>query len=484
MSVLIQDRVAAGRDLARPLLKYRKQADVIVLALPRGGVPVAAEIAHALHAPLDIMVVRKLGTPGHEELAMGAIASGGIRVLNQDIVSSLGISEDVIERVAAREHAELERRMKAYRGERAWPSVEGKRVILVDDGVATGATMRAAIAALRSQAPAKVIVAVPVAPFDTLARLRGEADEVVCLATPEPFRAIGLWYSSFPQLSDEEVRRVLSERWAEHDAAAGANEGAQAPRRAKASGNGRAANRNGTRKLAARPTHEEEVTIRAGSVALEGTLRLPGPAHGLVVFAHGSGSTRFSPRNRYVAEYLNEVGLATLLFDLLTAREQEVDERTGELRFDIGLLTRRLTGVLDWLGTQPATRGLPVGLFGASTGAAAALNAAAARPQQVAAVVSRGGRPDLAQASSLPLVRAPALLIVGGLDDVVIGLNQQAAAQLNCEHRLEIVPGASHLFEESGKLEAVARLARGWFERYLRGAAAPAKAVPGATAPA
>jgi putative phosphoribosyl transferase len=226
---------------------------------------------------------------------------------------------------------------------------------------------------------------------------------------------------------------------------------------------------------------EKEITISAGAVALEGTLRLPGSVHGLVLFAHGSGSSRFSTRNRYVAEYLNEAGLATLLFDLLTAREQHVDDRTGELRFNIGLLAGRLTGVLDWVRTQPDLRGLPIGLFGASTGAAAALDAAAARPQQVTAVVSRGGRPDLAQAS-LALVRAPTLLIVGGLDDVVIGLNQQAAAQLNCEHRLEIVPGASHLFEESGKLEAVARLARGWFGRFLRGAATPEKAVPSATA--
>ena len=183
MGILIQDRVAAGRDLARSLIRYRAKTDVIVLALPRGGVPVGAEIADALHAPLDIMVVRKLGTPGHEELAMGAIASGGIRVLNRDIVSSLGITDDMIERVAARESAELERRMNAYRGERAWPAIEGRRVILVDDGVATGATMRAAIAALRYQAPAKVIVAVPVAPLDTLAQLRREADEVVCLAS-------------------------------------------------------------------------------------------------------------------------------------------------------------------------------------------------------------------------------------------------------------------------------------------------------------
>ena len=215
MSILIQDRVAAGRDLAWTLLKYRKHPGVIVLALPRGGVPVAAEIAHELHAPLDILVVRKLGTPGHEELAMGAIASGGIRVLNQDIVASLGVSNEVIEHIVAGEQAEIERRMKAYRGARPWPAIEGKHVILVDDGIATGATMRAAIAALRTQEPAQVIVAVPVAPFRTITQLRREADEVACLATPEPFGAIGAWYSSFPQLSDEEVRQALSRRWAE-----------------------------------------------------------------------------------------------------------------------------------------------------------------------------------------------------------------------------------------------------------------------------
>jgi putative phosphoribosyl transferase len=230
MSILMQDRVAAGRDLAQSLVKYRKQTDVVVLALPRGGVPVAAEIASALHAPLDLIVVRKLGTPGHAELAMGAIATGGIRVLNQDVVSSLGITEDAIERVAAREQAELERRMKAYRGERPWPPIEGRRVILVDDGVATGATMRAAIAALRVLDPSKVVVAVPVAPFETLTQLRSEADEVVCLATPCPFRAIGEWYASFPQLSDAQVRRVLSQSWQRHDAS-GAEGHAAAPRR-------------------------------------------------------------------------------------------------------------------------------------------------------------------------------------------------------------------------------------------------------------
>jgi len=210
-----------------------------------------------------------------------------------------------------------------------------------------------------------------------------------------------------------------------------------------------------------------DITVYAGTVALGGALSVPALAEGVVLFAHGSGSSRFSPRNRFVADFLNEGGLGTLLLDLLTAEESEIDERTAELRFDIGLLSRRLVGAVDWLGTRPETRDLRVGIFGASTGAAAALNAAAARPERVAAVVSRGGRPDLAMREALPRVRAPTLLIVGGLDGVVIDMNRRAAAQLACEHRLEIVPGATHLFEEPGKLEEVARLARKWFQQHL-----------------
>jgi dienelactone hydrolase len=209
-----------------------------------------------------------------------------------------------------------------------------------------------------------------------------------------------------------------------------------------------------------------ETIVQAAGVALEGALELPREAGAIVVFAHGSGSSRFSPRNRLVSAFLNQGGLGTLLLDLLTAEESEIDERTGALRFDIELLGCRLVGALDWLAERPEVRGLPVGLFGASTGAAAALIAAAERPDQVAAVVSRGGRPDLAM-EALPRVRAPTLLIVGGLDGPVIGMNQQAAAQLTVEHRLEIVPGATHLFEEPGKLEEVAHLARDWFQQHL-----------------
>lgn len=221
-----------------------------------------------------------------------------------------------------------------------------------------------------------------------------------------------------------------------------------------------------------------DVWVDAGDVALAGDLTAPPGSTGLVVFAHGSGSSRFSPRNRFVAEYLNRGGLATLLFDLLTDEEHAIDQRTRALRFDIDLLSTRLTGAIDWAVGQEATQRMRIGLFGASTGSAAALNAAAERPDRVAAVVSRGGRPDLA-GQALPRVRAPTLLIVGGDDQPVIALNRQAAALLEVDHRIEIVPGATHLFEEAGALEEVARLAREWFGLHLGRFDAPAAAPPG-----
>ncbi|WP_018952532.1 dienelactone hydrolase family protein [Thioalkalivibrio sulfidiphilus] len=209
-----------------------------------------------------------------------------------------------------------------------------------------------------------------------------------------------------------------------------------------------------------------ELDIQAGTLSLPGILALPSPARGIVVFAHGSGSSRFSSRNRFVADLLNRAGLATLLFDLLSAEEHEVDQFTREYRFDIPRLGDRMTATVDWLKSQADLGVLSLGLFGASTGAAAALIAAAARPVEVAAVVSRGGRPDLA-AASLPLVQAPTLFIVGGLDGPVIDLNRGAAGRLRCEHHMEIVPGATHLFEEPGTLEQAAGHARDWFVKYL-----------------
>lgn len=209
MPTAFRDRSEAGQLLAERLIAYAGRPDILVLALPRGGVPVAYEVARALGAPLDVFVVRKLGIPGHEELAMGAIASGGVRVLNDDVVQALHIPERVIEAVAARELRELERRERAYRGDRPAPDVRDRTVILVDDGLATGSTMRAAVAALRRLGPARIVVAVPTAAPSTCEEFRREADECICQITPEPFHAVGLWYQDFSQTTDDEVRDLL-----------------------------------------------------------------------------------------------------------------------------------------------------------------------------------------------------------------------------------------------------------------------------------
>ena len=205
-----RDRHEAGRRLADKLVAYAKRPDVLVLALPRGGVPVAYEVARSLQAPLDVFLVRKLGVPGYEELAMGAVATGGVRVLNDEIVNGLRIPDDVVDAVTAWQQQELARREQLYRGDRPAPDVRGRTVILVDDGLATGATMHAAIAALRRQQPARIVVAVPTAPPEMCEALRAEVDDVICAITPQPFRSVGLWYEDFSPTTDEEVRELLA----------------------------------------------------------------------------------------------------------------------------------------------------------------------------------------------------------------------------------------------------------------------------------
>ncbi len=212
---LFQDRRHAGRVLAAALSRYRGRDDLVVLALPRGGVPVAYEVAKQLSAPLDVFVVRKLGVPGYEELAMGAIASGGVLVLNQDVVKQLGLSQSVIDAVASKEREELARRERLYRGDRPPVEVGGRTVILVDDGLATGSTMRAAVTGLRERAPSRIVIGVPIADPSTCEELASAVDEIVCAVTPEPFYAVGAWYSDFSQTTDEEVRQLLEAAWRE-----------------------------------------------------------------------------------------------------------------------------------------------------------------------------------------------------------------------------------------------------------------------------
>jgi putative phosphoribosyl transferase len=346
------------------------------------------------------------------------------------------VSAEEIAAVESRERAELERRVRRVRGGRPRLPLEGKVAVVVDDGIATGATARAACQIAQAHGAARVVLAVPVAPPGWQARLGGVADELVCVGTPEGFFAIGQFYRDFCQVSDEEVIACL--------------ERAAAPAQAS------------TAPAGDPPARGEEVQAGAGPARLAGYLTVPDQAPGIVVFAHGSGSSRHSPRNRHVADVLNAAGLGTLLFDLLTPEE----ERDRANVFDIELLARRLTEVTRWLATQPRAAHAAVGYFGASTGAAAALWAAAEPGTDIAAVVSRGGRPDLAR-PRLAAVTAPTLLIVGGHDEVVLDLNRRAQAQLRCENRLAVVPGATHLFEEPGTLDAAAALARDWFTSHF-----------------
>ena len=455
--IMFEDRADAGRRLASRLGAYRNRKDVVVLGIPRGGVPVAFEVAATLDAPLDVFVSRKLGVPGQEELAFGAVASGGVRILDREITEAVRISDAEVERITANVRKEVERREKVYRGSRQPLMVQGQTVILVDDGIATGSSMRAAIGALRQMKPARLVVAVPVAPLSACNRLRQEVDELICVQTPEDFYAIGQFYEDFSQVADEEVTRLL------HRAAQSAAQmvGQDDPPETKDSLNAIPSGTPGGGGT------KSEVSIDVEGATLQGTLFVPKGASGLVLFAHGSGSSRHSPRNRYVAQVLNSRGIATLLFDLLTRKEESIDQYTGELRFDIPFLAKRLVDATWWIMGNPGTSDFRLGYFGASTGAGAALVAAAQMPDVLSAVVSRGGRPDLAQ-GALGAVRAPTLLIVGGDDEPVIGMNREALAKLKCpEKKLVIVPGATHLFEEPGTLEEVARLAAEWFSRHL-----------------
>jgi putative phosphoribosyl transferase len=353
-------------------------------------------------------------------------------------VARARIADQEIEVIENRERAVLDARVARLRRGRPRVDLHGRVAVIVDDGIATGATARVACQVARHLGAARVVLAVPVAPAHTAVNLP-EADAVVCVSAPERFMAVGAHYVDFSPTCDDEVVALLD----------------------------RAGHRT---RVAASPTGtsvdrdtDEQVSIPVGRETIEGHLRLPGGATGAVVFVHGSGSSRHSPRNRFVADVLHDAGLGTLLLDLLTPAE----ERDRGNVFDVPLLAARLEAATAWLAARRDATTCRLGYFGASTGAGAALWAAAEPGSRVAAVVSRGGRPDLA-APRLAAVRAPTLLIVGSADEVVLALNRQArAALVSCPTELAVVTGATHLFEEPGTLADAAALARDWFVRHL-----------------
>jgi putative phosphoribosyl transferase len=433
------DREDAGRQLAGALAHFAGTQPV-VLAIPRGGVPIGKIVANALHGDLDVVLVRKIGAPNHPEFAIGAIDEQGSVMLSDDAIRA-GADNDYVREEAKRQLTVIrERRAKYARlcGAEKPANLQGRVVIVVDDGLATGATMTAALQTAKKQNPRRLICAVPVAARDSLAAVAEWADEVVCLATPEPFMAVGRFYREFSSVSEEEVLKLLK----------------QTP----------------DDSMRAENVRYRPVQVDSNGVVLDGDLALPSSARGQVLFVHGSGSGRHSPRNRFVAGTLNQLGFATLLFDLLTVRE----DRDPAMRFDISLLTTRLQMVLDWALADHDLATLRVGLFGASTGAAAALRVAANRPDEVRAVVSRGGRADLAGDVALGKVEAPTLLIVGSEDHEVLALNRRAQQSMPHVAELVVVRGATHLFEEPGALERVADEAGKWFSKWLVGGPASA----------
>jgi putative phosphoribosyl transferase len=422
--VMFHDRTDAGRKLAKRL-EHLSGNGTLVLGLPRGGVPVAYEVAKTLHAPLDVLIVRKLGVPWHPELAFGAVGEGGVRVLNDDVIRSVGLKHDEVERTEDRERHEVEELVRHFRPEGERNSLRGRTAVIVDDGVATGATARAACNVARLQGAKRVVLAVPSAPSYWLEQNSDIADEIVAYDTTLDLGSVGAYYEHFSQVDDDTVSRLLRDA-----------------RDATFSGEVRI------------PVSENEW--------MEGHLEVPFGAKGMVVFSHGSGSSRQSPRNKQVADRLNAAGFATLLFDLLTPAE--ADDRAR--RFDIELLSRRLGATIPWVRMQPHLCDLPIGLFGASTGAAAAIVAATRGNDMIRAIVSRGGRPDLA-ADYLERLRTPTLFIVGGDDDEVLELNREAIAKIGGPYSLSVVHGATHLFEEPGALESVIDEAVAYFAEHL-----------------
>jgi predicted phosphoribosyltransferase/dienelactone hydrolase len=425
------NRLDAAQQLARALARYRGTRP-LVLAIPRGAVPMGRVIADALEGDLDVALVKKIGAPGNPEVAVGSVDEQGNIEIN-DVGRWLGVDAAYVRAQGAAQLAALRARRELYRGVGPIP-VAGRVVIVVDDGLATGATMSAALKSVRRQGAARLVCAVPVGASEAVADAEALADEVVCLAVPAPFGAVGRYFLDFSEVPEERVLEALSP--ARRD---------PVPERSE-------------------PSRARAMAIPAGAVSLAADLGLPEGATGLVVFVHGSGSSRRSPRNQEVAASLNRRGMATLLFDLLTERENE----QVALRFDIPLLTRRLRDVLDWVRSQPIVAQLPVGLFGASTGAAAALRVVADDAGVARAVVSRGGRPDLAGIDALSRVRTPTLLIVGGDDREVLQLNRAAREAIGESAHLAIVPGAGHLFEEAGTLAQAAQLAGDFFAREFK----------------
>lgn len=421
-----KDRQQAGVILANMIFEKCRRKNPIVVAIPRGGVPVAQPIAYLLDAPLTIIAAKKIGAPSNPEFGIGAVSEDGQVWMDYSEILGIKIEQSEIDRSVEKSIEEMKRQTKVFQHYLKPVNFHGRVVVLVDDGLATGATMLAAIRSLKARGAVEIIVAVPLASEEGLALVKSEVHRVYSAYTPGYFTAVAKWYDDFSPVNDRQVIEIL-----------------------------KTVNQTSGKKVS---THE--VQIRANGVTLSGELSRPVDCKAWIIFAHGSGSSRKSPRNIEVSKKLNEAGFGTLLFDLLTENEAKVRSTV----FDIDFLSQRLVQATRWLRSRPEWEYKPIGYFGASTGAGAALQACSMSEPNIFAVVSRGGRPDMAK--QLKSVTCPVLLIVGGEDRQVIELNRSAQYLLP-HSKLAIIPGASHLFEEPGALDQVMVFAKEWFEKKL-----------------
>jgi putative phosphoribosyl transferase len=434
LSKVFLDRADAGRRLAGVVRDRLRPApdEVVVVGLSRGGVPVAREVARALDAPLDVMVVRKLGVPFQPELAMGAVAEDGGRYVDQGIVAAAGVTAEELAVAEQRERLEVGVRALRYRGRRRPLPLSGRVAVLIDDGLATGATIMAACRTARTRGAREVVVAVPVSPSETLRKVAAEADEVLAVQVPRDFLSVGQWYRNFEQVTDEDVARCLAE-----------------PATARASSGSHAAPVPGSYPV---QVSERLVTVQIDGIRLHGDLTLPAAATGLVVVADGGGEGRRDWHNRRLASKLTRVGLATALFDLLTAPERSWSVN----RLDVELLAERLVML-----TQRVRADFPwIAYYGTGPGAAAILRVAARPDAELAALVARNGRLDLVT-PWLAQVRAPTLLLVDHGDGGSLRRNKEGMAHLQCPNKLTVLPEPPAP-GETGRLDTAAEHATAW----------------------
>ncbi len=415
-----KDRSDAALRLAEELSHLRGE-DPLILAIPRGAVAMAKLLATELEGDFDILLVHKIGHPKQPEYAIGSVNEKG-HVFITDHESSSFIGEEALNSLSANEVNKLQRKRNLYTPYRGPIDVKSRTCVIVDDGIATGSTFQAAINTLKEQGAGRIIVAAPVASRQAMELLRKEGVELCVLKVPTHFFSVSSHFEQFEQVDDSDVVALLN-------------------------------------------SEQQEVEINCDNVTLRACLQIPKRARALIVFAHGSGSGRLSPRNQYVAHELFNQGYATLLADLLTQDES----KTRDNVFDIDFLAQRLSGVIEWGHSHNALSLLPIILFGASTGAAAAIKAAVKSDLEITAIVSRGGRVDLAD-EALDDISAPMLFVVGALDASVLDLNREAIRQIkHTEVELVVVDNASHLFEEPGALEKVSELVISWLDKFFSG---------------